>query len=250
MLLDSHTHIQELHDKSVRDAIFSKASQPGVGRLFINAIRPTDWDLVKSLSEKYHAIVPFFGIHPWFIEKIPDGWEDMLKRYLDTPNACVGEIGLDKKRKGIDFEAQKSIFSRQIAIAAEKERPFNIHCVEAWGTILEILKSNPIKTPFIVHFFSGSREILSELLDMGAYVSFSARSLEGPSEKPKEALLETPLDRLLLETDFPYIGKDNPTSEDYFSYLEKSYDVASKLKGINRELLESCVWENGSVFTD
>lgn len=250
MLLDAHSHIYETSDKSVRDAILTKCSQPGVGRLFINSIRPTDWGGIASLAHTYHSVLPFYGIHPWHVDSARGDWVKELVRHLEKSGACVGEIGLDKKRKGADFELQRRVFVEQLDIAVRMKRPFNIHCVDAWGTIIEELAKKKIETPFIVHFFCGSKATLEELLRLGAYISYSGRSLEGAFKRPKEALKETPVDRILLETDFPYIGIDNPSSDDYFSYLEKTYALASEIRGINRNLLENAVWENGSVFTD
>jgi len=250
MLLDAHSHIFEIEDHTVRDAILTEASKLGSGRIFVNSIRPSDWSGLSSLAHTYSSITPFYGIHPWYAHLAKGDWVKDLVKHLEHANACVGEIGLDKKRKGPDFEMQKNIFEEQVNIAVRMRRPFNIHCVDAWGVLLEILRSKKIETPFIIHFFSGSKEVLSELLKLGAYISYSGRSLEGPSERPKEALVDTPVDRILIETDFPYIGKESPTSVDYFTYLEKTYALASQIRGINRSILESAIWENGSVFTN
>jgi len=253
MLQDIHIHIQDIKDPAVITEILSRAEDNGVGRFLCNATNPGDWDKVEELSRKYKNVIPFFGMHPWMVKRAGTGWETRLKELISSTDSGVGEIGLDHGKFRPDHILQLSAFTAQLDIAIELKRPVAIHCVGAWALLLDVLKTRPMKNAsFMLHLFSGSVDILNELLKMGAYISFSLGIAEGGPEKVKLAFLATPIERLLLETDYPYVPgkpKGEPLSEEeYFSRLKKVYATAALLKGIKNEELERTVWENGSVF--
>ena len=253
MLQDSHIHLEHVKDSSVMESILAKAPERRVKRFFCNAASPDDWDLVSELARAGDTIVPFYGIHPWKVDEIKDGWYEELKKRLEVRPVGVGEVGLDHCKNRPDHDLQKGIFLRQLDLAISLDLPVAIHCVSAWETMLEELrKRRAKKARMMFHLFSGSTEVLSELLGMGAFISFSFGISEGGSRRAREAFQVTPLNRILLETDYPYIQKpfkeNVPGADDYFDRLGKLYKLAAELKGINEEKLEKAVWENGSIF--
>ncbi|XP_052153773.1 uncharacterized protein LOC127771867 isoform X2 [Oryza glaberrima] len=159
------------------------------------------------MAEEYPSVVPCFGLHPWWVpERSPD-WMDSLRRFFsETPEAAVGEIGLDKGSHGktIDFGEQVEVFQQQLELAKELNKPVSVHCVRAFGDLLEILKrTGPFPAGVLLHSYLGSAEMVSSLEILGCYFSLSGFLTGMKSTKAKKMLKSMPLDRILLETDAP-----------------------------------------------
>ncbi|MBU9888639.1 MAG: TatD family hydrolase [Candidatus Omnitrophica bacterium] len=252
MLIDSHIHLQDIKTEKVRASLLSRARELAVGRFVCNGTRPEDWPLVREIAQSDDRVVPFYGVHPWFADKVVAGWDAELEHFLSGTGAGIGEIGLDRVKNDINFARQTEIFHRQLEIAGRLGRPFAVHCARAGSDILGILKRDPSRRRFMVHSYHGSYEMLRNFLDLGAYISFSWKILSRGTEETMDLVRQVPLDRLLLETDFPYTqpGKLSPeaTVEDYCECLGRIYALAAQTKGISEEKLQDAVWKNGTVF--
>lgn len=255
MLMDAHIHLQDIRQQSTANAILAHARTQGIGRFFCNATSPTDWEAVRDIASHHDWIRPFFGVHPWYVEGLEDNWFQRLSDCLDNPCAGIGEIGLDKAKIGVDFEKQKEVFGRQVEMAIQTRRPFVVHCVRAWQETLDIISSyDPRDTPFMMHSFAGSEIVLSKFIELGGYISFSLKLLGNWSQKINELFSLVPLERLFLETDFPYlygVGTDidmESEADEYFKSVRRLYEIASDLKGIDTAVLKKQIWENGTVF--
>ena len=253
MYTDMHLHLQDIPDVQMCRSVLKLAEHLNVGQFVCNGTRPEDWPVVENASADDRRVVPFYGVHPWYADKLPVDWYVTLEGFLKrSPAAGVGEVGLDKARN-VDLARQTEIFHRQLEIAGRLARPLAIHCVRAWSDLVNILKrSLPAKTRFMVHSFQGSPQILKDLLSLGAYISFSWKSLQRDTEESIALMRSVPLDRLLLETDFPYtepgkIGAD-VHDEKYFETLQGVYNLAVRAKGLEEETLEKAVWNNGTAF--
>ncbi len=232
MLQDAHIHIQDLKNNAFIEEFMDAASYNAIDRFFGCAITPADWPMVMTLASRYKGFVPFFGIHPWFSDMPTPSWENDLRALLEKlPGACVGETGLDKSRKNIDMDDQKDIFRRHLVIAREFSRPFALHCVRAWPDTLALIKETAPGLAFCAHSFYGTPEVLSEVLALGGYVSFSAKQLLKPDDLLEPLVAATPIDRILIETDFPYQTKWT-TPADYISILRTAYATAAGIKGL------------------
>ncbi|XP_062226520.1 uncharacterized protein LOC133924816 isoform X4 [Phragmites australis] len=207
-LFDAHCHLQDPHVAAVAPAhIRAAAAASGVARFAVNGTSEKDWQLVKQMAEDQSAVVPCFGLHPWWVpERSPD-WMDSLRQFFaETPEVAVGEIGLDKGSQGktIDFGEQVEVFQRQLELAKELERPVSVHCVRAFGDLLKILKqSGPFPAGVLLHSYLGSAEMVSGLANLVCYFSLSGFLTGMKSTKAKKMLKSIPLDRILLETDAP-----------------------------------------------
>ncbi len=253
MLTDMHLHLQDIPDPHMGKSILALAQDLRVGQFVCNGTRPEDWIAVEKIAVEDRRVVPFYGIHPWYADKLPKDWYETLEGFLKRrPDAGVGEVGLDKARN-VDFARQTEVFHRQLEIAGRLARPLAIHCVRAWSDLLSVLRrSLPPKTRFVIHSYQGSPQMLKDLLSLGAFISFSWKSLERNTEESIALMRGVPLDRLLLETDFPYtepgkIGAD-AHDEKYYETLQGVYDLAERAKGIDVEALEKAVWANGTAF--
>ncbi|MFK7912186.1 MAG: TatD family hydrolase [Akkermansiaceae bacterium] len=201
---DAHNHLQDSRFDGIRDQVIAEIRAAGVTRCVVNGTCPDDWKKVAALTiEHPDLIIPSFGLHPW---KTPtNGWLEKLVHYLDTvPNACIGECGLDHWMDDYDIALQEKIFLTHLALATERNLPLSIHCLKAWGHLVELLESNSLPARgFLLHSYGGSKELVPRLTKLGAYFSFSGYFLHEKKHKVREAFAEVPPDRMLIETDAP-----------------------------------------------
>ncbi|KAL0735665.1 hypothetical protein Bca4012_011875 [Brassica carinata] len=206
-LFDAHCHLQDPRILSKAPQLISSAVASGVSYFAVNGVSEKDWNLVKEMGVKYPSVVPCFGIHPWYVaERSPQWFETLKSLFESTPTAAVGEIGLDKGSKGreIDFSDQVGVFRQQLELAKELNKPASIHCVRAFGDLLETTKSmGPFPAGLILHSYLGSAEMVPEFAKLGAYFSFSGFLMSMSEKKAKKMLKAVPSDRILLETDSP-----------------------------------------------
>ncbi|CAF2343439.1 unnamed protein product, partial [Brassica napus] len=206
-LFDAHCHLQDPRIISKAPHLISSAVASGVSAFAVNGVSEKDWNLVKEMGVKYPSVVPCFGIHPWYVaERSPQWFETLKSLFETTPTAAIGEIGLDKGSKGreIDFSDQVGVFRQQLELAKELNKPASIHCVRAFGDLLEITKSvGPFPAGLILHSYLGSAEMVPEFAKLGAYFSFSGFLMSMSEKKAKKMLKAVPSDRILLETDSP-----------------------------------------------
>ena len=245
-LQDAHLHL------SPDAADIGGSAAAGVERLFINSTCRSDREALKTAlkltADVKQSVLPFYGLHPWFAGSEQMAWEELMETLTGTHSA-VGECGLDfSGRYRQSRDRQIEIFELQLAAASELERPLSVHCVRAWEQLFRSLSKFKLNSPFILHSFYGSAEILQLLLKAGAYISLSMFSFRNP-EKSKLAIASVPIDRVLVETDFP-VGTPDFSAERHISELEKNYRLTSEIMNIPVEKLAERIWENGTVFTN
>ncbi|MEI7530179.1 MAG: TatD family hydrolase, partial [Elusimicrobiota bacterium] len=202
-LVDAHNHLQNYPGEKETAGALARASAAGVSLMLCNGTRPDDWAKVLSLAAR-PDIVPFFGLHPWFVDKAPAGWLELLGDFLRRAPSGVGEIGLDKAVDA-DLGRQEEAFKAQLRLAKKLGRPVCIHCVRAWGRMLEILKEEQPPV-FLFHAYGGPPELMKELSDLGGWFSFGTGLLDPVREKLRKALMAAPPWKLLLETEAPESG--------------------------------------------
>ena len=175
--------------------------------MVVNGTEPEDWPAVQALAEAFPAtVMPSFGVHPWKVNHVAEDWEMQLICALeDAPGRVgIGEVGLDRWVEDPDFEKQRRVFRTQLRLAAEKNLPLTIHCLRAWGPLLEDLRANPRPARgFLVHSPGASPETIAQLVDLGAYFSVSGYFAFSEKKKYQRALSAVPRERLLIETDAP-----------------------------------------------
>jgi len=231
---DAHNHLQDPRLNGERAALISTMRQSGITRCVVNGTSPSDWEQVADLAETYpDFIIPSFGLHPWM--EVSDGWLEKLVEYVTRfPRSGIGECGLDRAMKNYDLELQKEIFSIQLDLAAARNLPLTIHCTKSWGPLIEILESRRLpQRGFLLHAYSGSRELVPRFTELGAYFSFSARHLRAKTT----AFQSVPSDRILIETDLPNNLIDGRLT-----------DLATISKKASEVLDVSCASENFSRF--
>ncbi|MEI6503575.1 MAG: TatD family hydrolase, partial [Armatimonadota bacterium] len=119
-LVDAHNHLQEEVLVSYVEGVIERARAAGVGEMWCNGTAENDWQAVADLARAHHEIVPWFGLHPWFVKERSADWLARLGSFLDAGQAGIGEIGLDRYVGDRDEAAQEAVFRAQLALAAER----------------------------------------------------------------------------------------------------------------------------------
>ncbi|WOL00134.1 hypothetical protein Cni_G08847 [Canna indica] len=206
-LFDAHCHLQDQRISAVAPQLIRTALDSGVQRFAVNGVSEADWHIVKQMGDEYPSIIPCFGLHPWFVAERSPNWHKSLREFLaETPVAAVGEIGLDKGSRGkmIDFTEQIDVLRQQLQLSKELKKPVSIHCVRAYGDLLQIMSSTgPFPEGAILHSYMGSAELVSGFAKLGSYFSFSGFLTSMKPQKAKKILKSVPKDRILIETDAP-----------------------------------------------
>lgn len=188
-IIDAHSHI---------DYITSDFQDDVIGTVCCT-INESDWDTLKNMNSVNKNIYVAFGVHPWSVGGISDGFETRLENLLKTNDSfMVGEIGIDKYKN--DIEKQIYIFQKQFDVAVKLQRTVFLHCVGGWDKMLHILKQyKKSELPIIVaHNFNGSDEILNNLM-RNYDVLFSVSKIDKRHEINR--IQQIPIDKILVETD-------------------------------------------------
>ena len=209
MLFDSHCHLNDEKLLPRVEEVIQSANEAGVTHFLV-----IGWDKESSfkaveLAEKYENVYAAIGFHPENIFDVSEeDFNETLALYKHPKVVAIGEIGLDYHwtKEPEKRELQKQYFIRQIEFANEHKMPISIHNREAFEDCLNILKEHKPQYSGVMHCYSGSVELLKDVLDLGLYIG-----LDGPltflnAKTPKEVCENVPLDRLLLETDCPYLS--------------------------------------------
>ncbi len=247
MLIDTHSHIDMDNYKERFEEVLKTAFEYGVKKIVIPGVEPSGFERILSLCEKYENIYGAVGIHPEEVNYFDENSEKLLKEYLKHEKIiAVGEIGLDYYWDKSQTEKQKEIFEKQILIAKEAKKPVLVHDREAHQDTFEILKkTNAAEIGVVMHCFSGSPEFAAECVKEGFYIALGGVTTFKNAKKAKEVAKTVPLDRLLLETDAPYMtpvpyrGKENQPA-----YVKFVAQEIANLRNISFEEVAKATTEN------
>ncbi len=256
-LYDAHNHLQDKRLASFGDEPLRGSQREHVRRMVVNGSSEDDWPQVLELAQRHREVIPSFGYHPWYVKGRSREWQSALLRFLGQVPSAIGEIGLDHWIKDYNADEQEEVFLWQLRLAAERNRPVSIHCLQAWGRLLELLRveARP-RCGFVLHSFGGPREMIEPLTKLGAYFSLPGYFAHERKNRQREAFLHVPPDRLLLETDAPdqslppeltlYPLKDAATGKslNHPANLAAVYRFAAGLMGESVEVLAQRVEEN------
>jgi len=218
-LYDAHNHLQDEWLLPHMDRIATDLAQAGIAGAVVNGTTPDDWAAVSALASRFPWVVPSYGVHPWDCGNRPSDWQGRLEsRLASEPRARVGEIGLDRwildsakpddpRLAGLrraPLAEQKEVFVWQLELAATHNLAASVHCLDAWGALLETLRtSRRPECGFLLHAYAGSAEMIRAFADLGAYFSFNGAFLDSKHEAQRNTFKSIPADRLLVETDAP-----------------------------------------------
>ena len=190
-------------------------------------------------AEKYENFYTSIGFHPENADDVPDNFMDILRGLYQKAAAggklrAVGEIGLDHHYEGYNGEKQLVMFRDQVKFAVEKSLPVIVHCRDATEECLNVL--NEFRPAGVMHCFSGSAETAAEVLGLGMYIGFTGALAFKNNKKARRACEAVPLDRLLLETDCPYMAPPPYRGErSDSSMIAETAKVMAEIKGVSQE---------------
>lgn len=222
-LIDSHCHPDDSQFDSDRDEVLRRAVDAGVTTILAvgTGEGPPDLESAIRLADKHEAVLATVGIHPQYAPNASDRDYAHLRDLLRHPKCvALGEIGLDYYWKPFDKDVQTRVFLEQMKLAADARKSIVIHTREAWADTVSLLRDHwaPTGLPCIMHCFTGGPDELREVLELGFYVSFAGVVTYPKATALHEAAKVAPLDRILVETDSPYLppvpyrGKRNEPS--------------------------------------
>lgn len=247
MIFESHAHYDSQKYDEDRDTVLSAMPEHNVGTIVNSA---ADWESVTEvveLAERYPFIYAAVGLHPDEVGALNEERFAFLKEQCQKEKVvAVGEIGLDYYWDNESHDVQKKWFIRQLNLARELDLPVVIHSRDAAADTLEVMKEHAQGLRGVIHCFSYSKELANEYIKMGFYIGVGGVVTFKNSKKLKEIVTEIPLERILLETDSPYLaptpfrGKRNSSA--YISYIAQEI---AELKGITYEEVIAQTEKNG-----
>lgn len=249
MLFDTHTHLDDEQFDHDREEVIEHIKTSGVAYAVNVGSGIEESRQSIALAEKYDFIYAAVGVHPGNTDGMSEDDFETIKTLAAHEKAvAIGEIGLDYHYEGFDKENQKYWFSRQLSLAKELSLPYIIHDRDAHADTLEIIRKVGYGRG-VMHCYSGSVEMAKILLDLGLFISIAGQVTFKNAAKLKEVAEFVPTDRLLIETDSPYL-----TPEPFRGKRNNSANVAytcakiAELKGMSSAELAKITLENGKKF--
>ncbi|MGK9045596.1 TatD family hydrolase [Mammaliicoccus vitulinus] len=208
MLIDTHVHLNaDQYDEDLQEVI-DRALEEGIDRMFVVGFDTKTIERTMKLIDEYEFIYGIIGWHPVDAIDCTEERLEWVEKLSKHPKIIgIGEMGLDYHWDKSPKDVQKEVFRKQIALAKRVQLPIIIHNREATQDCVDILKEeNASEVGGIMHSFSGSNEIADEILKMNFYISLGGPVTFKNAKQPKEVAQHVPLDRLLVETDAPYLS--------------------------------------------
>ncbi len=247
-MLDSHCHLNDEHIYGQRKELIERAVSVGVNTFLV-----IGWDIPSSklaidIANESPNVYAAVGIHPENLEGVSE--ESILeieKLAKHKKVIAIGEIGLDYHwyKEKEEHEFQKIWFIKQIELANKLHLPLSIHARDASEDTYEILKEHTPQYGAVLHCYSGSKEMMDKFLALGLYFGFDGPITYKNAITPKECVIHCPIDRILTETDSPYLppvpykGKSNEPA-----YIKEIFTQMALLKNVDEKILEKQIEKN------
>lgn len=246
MLFDTHAHYYDRAFDPDRDQVLSALPEAGVELVLCPGCDlPTSREAV-SLAERYAHVYAAAGVHPEDALDLPKNWLEEVERLTRHPKVkAVGEIGLDYYWKEVPRDLQKEVFRAQLSLAERLNLPVIVHDREAHGDCLSIVQEYP-QVRGVFHCYSGSAEDARQLIKWGWHLSFTGTITFKNARKAPEVIRETPLERLMVETDAPYMAPTPYRGKRCDSrYVYRMAETIAEIKGLTVEEVVRVTTENG-----
>lgn len=257
-MIDVHCHLNFHAFKNAVDTVIKNAFKDGVTKIINVGTKLDSSESAIKLAEKYNGLYATAGIHPHHADKLEENWEEKLENLAKHPKVvAIGEIGMDfynyQSNNITDKKIQGEIFIKQLIIANKLKLPLEIHNRHAGKEILEVLNENKnllMENPGLFHCFSGDIDFLKKVLDLGFFVGFDGNITykglaRGETTDLKDLVRYTPIDRILIETDAPFLtpepfrgGRNEPK---YVIIIAKEI---AKIKSVNPIQIEDSATQN------
>ncbi len=238
-LVDTHAHLDEEAFDADRAEVLARAESAGIARIVTIGTTADTSQRAVAIAGEFSSVFAAVGIQPNYAAQAKAGdWETIERLAADARVVAIGETGLDRYWDYAPFDVQVNYFQRHVALAGKMNLPFVVHCREAEADVVEQLRlaagRGPIKG--VMHSFTGSLETARACLELGLYISFAGMVTYKKSQALRELVKDLPLDRILVETDSPYLapqpmrGKRNEPS-----FVRITANTLAELAGISQD---------------
>ena len=248
-IFDTHAHYFKSDFGDELDGLLRSMPENGVEHILAIGCSVADSREQLDLAQRYDFIHAAVGIHPENVDGLQPDWLSQIESMLSEPKAAaLGEIGLDYHYEGFDRELQHEVFIKQLELAEKLNKPVVIHSRDACEDTMNILKK--YKPRGVMHCFSGSAETAREVVKLGMYIGFTGVLTFKNSKKAWAACEAVPIDRLLLETDCPYMAPVPHRGEKCNSTMIKyTAEKMAEIKGVSaEEMIEICAANGKRLF--
>jgi TatD DNase family protein len=248
MLIDSHCHLDFPDFASELDAVVARAKAQGIGRIVTISTRVKRHDEVIAIAERFPDVYCSVGTHPHHAQEEPDiGSRELVERSRHHKVVAIGEAGLDYHYDRSPRDLQEKSFRAHIAAARETRLPLVIHAREADADVAQILteETGQGAFPAVLHCFTGGRDLAMAAIDLGLSISFTGILTFKISQALRDIAKELPADRILVETDAPYLapgryrGKRNEPA-----FVVETAKVLAEVRGVSPDEIARQTTEN------
>ena len=237
MIFDTHAHYDDEQFDLDRDELLKSMNEAGVGTIVNVSASVESWDDTLKLTKEYPFVYGAAGVHPDYVGDLNEENFAYLEEVAkDEKMVAIGEIGLDYYWDKEGHDLQKEWFVRQLLLAEKLNKPVIIHSREAAADTFEIMKEYKDRVSGVIHCYSYSPEQAKEYVKMGFYIGIGGVVTFKNAKKLKEVVENIPLDRIVLETDCPYLSPEpNRGKRNSSKNLVYVADQIAKLKGVSYE---------------
>lgn len=250
MIIDTHAHIQLRKYDEDRDAVLSRAKDAEVRRIIAVGFDLETSRAAIDLAAENNVVYATVGLHPHDSKDLTDRLLSVFRRLAQKPKVvALGEMGLDFYRNLSPRKNQRIAFEKQIELAKELNLPIIVHDRDAHHEIMMILRKHAGKIECVMHCFSGDWRMAEECLELGFQISIAGPVTYPNAKKLQEVAQKTPLDRLFVETDCPWLapqfrrGKRNEPA-----YVKAVVEMIADLKNMNFEAVAKATTDNARRF--
>jgi TatD DNase family protein len=247
--VDTHCHLDFPDFDNDRRAVLQKARECGIARIINVGSSLESCRKTQELTRAFECIYGAVGIHPHDASKVDDAAIDAVREMAKGPKiVAIGEVGLDYYRDRSPRDTQQTVFAQFLAVAAELDMPLIIHSRDAMDDVIALLRSEPKRgRGGVFHCFAGNTADARRVLDLGFYLSLSGSLTFRNAEQAREIARHIPLEKLLLETDAPFLapqrmrGKRNEPA-----YVVDVAETLAAVKGVSCEEIARVTTDNAN----
>ena len=253
MLVDTHCHLDFHQYDDDRPEVISRALEAGVRKIIIPAVDLETIPRILALADSSNHIYAAVGVHPNSTANLPKDWLYRIEEFADHPKViAIGEIGLDYYWDNSPVDVQKEAFAAQMELAFDLALPIIIHNRDASADVLDMVKNSSLRDvekPGVFHSFLADWDTAVDAVDLGYFLGFTGPVTYKRNDELREIVKEMPIDRLVVETDGPFLapqtrrGKRNEPA-----YVKTIADFIGELRGLDSETIAHLTTENAACL--